>query len=162
MSEDEVVAMEVTTESQPSPTREDLSAKQRETLREIHEEPTATQREIGETLNVSAATISNRLSDIPGFDWQNRENFVSNLFSTPLISDGQGQVESATPTNKEPRLADLEARVRAVESATGRSELPLELAHKVLHECMNSDEFSEEEELELIQALFGESTEENS
>lgn len=148
---------ESTSDAVSLPNREDLSAKQRETLRQIDEAPTATQREIGEALGVSAATISNRLSDIVEFSWQDRQEFASRLFGTPLIGDGHGQMERDAQSEVEPRLEQLEAKLSALESDVNGSNVPPELAHKVLHTCMNSEEFTKEEELELIRALFGES-----
>ncbi|WP_135364116.1 MarR family transcriptional regulator [Halosimplex halophilum] len=64
----------------------------------------------------------------------------------------------------EGELADLEARVEAVESrvsATGDADgegaaaaLPPELAHKVVHACMESDRVTEDEELEILRAFM--------
>lgn len=133
---------------------EGLTTKQRETLRQINERPEATQDEIGESLGVTGATISNRLSDIAGFAWPDRQEFVSGLFDAPLIGDGHGQVEERISAEVDPRLEQLEDRLDAIESNVGGSALATELAHKVIHACMNSDDFSEEEELELIRALF--------
>ncbi len=64
----------------------------------------------------------------------------------------------------EGELADLEARVEAVESrvhathdADGEgagAPLPPELAHKVVHACMESDRVTEDEELEVLRAFM--------
>ncbi|MFB6139615.1 MAG: winged helix-turn-helix transcriptional regulator [Halosimplex sp.] len=58
-------------------------------------------------------------------------------------------------------LANLEHRIEAIESRTdggGRSSasasLPPELAHKVVHACMESDRVSEDEELELLRTFM--------
>lgn len=147
---------EGTQEDKTASSVEDLSAKHRETLRKIEEEPTATQREIGEALGVSAATICNRLNDIAGFSWQNRQEFVSTRVEPALVNDGNGQVEQEAPPEVATRLGEIEDRLQELESDTHQSPLAPELAHKVLHACMKSDEFSEDEELELIRALLGE------
>jgi transcriptional regulator with XRE-family HTH domain/transposase-like protein len=73
-------------------------------------------------------------------------------------------VEQATETTKE--LAALDDRVTELETQmsedseserTAKSDvaLPPELAHKVVHAAMASEQVSEEEELELLQALLG-------
>ncbi|PSP82346.1 hypothetical protein BRC83_09465 [Halobacteriales archaeon QS_1_68_17] len=69
----------------------DLSDVQRETLRAVYENPSATQRELADELDVSAATVSTRLNDIDGFDWADRRAFVEELFGNgDPPSDGSG------------------------------------------------------------------------
>ncbi|MFB6252108.1 MAG: winged helix-turn-helix transcriptional regulator [Halobellus sp.] len=68
---------------------EALSTKERETLRAIYERPSATQREIAEALDVSRATVSNRIRGIEGFEWADRQSLVSEAF------DGDGERSSA-------------------------------------------------------------------
>ncbi|ELZ01829.1 MarR family transcriptional regulator [Natrialba asiatica] len=73
-----------------------LTAKQRETLREIAARPEATQADLADTLGVTSATISQRVNSIDGFDWSRRRAFVSGLFdAAPLPDDtdtGDGTV----------------------------------------------------------------------
>lgn len=59
---------------------EDLSEKRYETLRAINAYPTASQRNLAELLGVTAATISQRVNAIKGFDWSERAEFVDGLF----------------------------------------------------------------------------------
>lgn len=134
--------------------KEELTAKQRETLRQINVEPEATQEEIGEALGVTGATISNRLRDITGFVWEERQDFVSGILGSPLIGDGHGQAKEEISGEADPRLKHIEDRLDALESIDSGTSLSAELAHKVIHVCMNSDDLSEEEELELIRTLI--------
>ncbi|WP_290819288.1 hypothetical protein [Halovivax sp.] len=59
-----------------------LTEKQRETLREIHRLPDATQSRLADRLGVTGATISQRLSGIEGFDWSRREELVDELVAS--------------------------------------------------------------------------------
>ena len=70
-----------------TPDPDDLTQKERETLRAIHYEPTAAQKEIATMLGVSRATVSNRVNAISGFNWQNRESFVEEMFDEEIIID---------------------------------------------------------------------------
>ena len=111
------------TEEHPAP--EDLTAKQREVLGAVAERPDATQREIGNQLDVSSATVSNRVNSIDGFDWREREAFVAAVFGaddtdgqeqaggTDVTTDGgpsgEGLTSSeAAPTGDEPADAGLD------------------------------------------------------
>lgn len=75
-----------------SPTLDELSEKQRGVVRAVAARPTATQKEIGEELGVTAATVSNRVNSIPGFDWEERasvaEEFVEQPATSGALSDG--------------------------------------------------------------------------
>jgi len=55
----------------------------------------ATQTELGSELDVCAATISNRLNSIDGFDWQDRRAFARGVF-------GDGQSASGPSSDPEP------------------------------------------------------------
>lgn len=134
-------------ETDRSPAIEELSEIQRETLEEVKERPSATQREIGEALGVSAVTISRRLSDIAGFAWQDRRDFVASFFESPLISDGKGAVEAEAAGALESRVDAVERRLDDIESGADRLPHSPELVHKVIHACMRSEQFSEAEEL---------------
>lgn len=75
------------------PALEELSEKQRETIHAIQAHPEATQRELGKLLDVTAATISQRVSGIPDFEWSDRAAFADAILET------QGSTE---PTDQEP------------------------------------------------------------
>lgn len=96
MAEDEAPA------SSETPGWMDLSAKERETLRVIKENLIATQQELGETLGVTAATVSNRLRDIDGFEEQDRQAFVSQIPHQQILGDGQGQTHAELPAEITP------------------------------------------------------------
>jgi hypothetical protein len=74
---------------------------------------------------------------------------------SPDSSDDADAFEAVEST-----LADLEERVAAMESRAGGPgdgdgpPLPPELAHKVVHACMESDRLTEEEELDVLRALM--------
>ncbi|ELZ22722.1 hypothetical protein C475_16511 [Halosimplex carlsbadense 2-9-1] len=103
----------------------------------------------------------------------------SNDGDADLSSDGSSSraerreaVDPAALDAVEGALADLEARIEAVESeaagskaveseAAGSEEscgtaLPPELAHKVVHACMESDRLTEDEELDVLRAFMEE------
>lgn len=142
-------------EGSASPDLEDLSEKQLETLRAVRSRLSATQQEIGAALGLSASAVSNRLQDIEGFDWNDREAFVSELFDAPVLADGQGGSVSASEGDGiEERLDELEARLEAVANGSTTVELPVDLAHKVIHAVVRSDRVDEDEELEVIKALL--------
>jgi hypothetical protein len=166
-----------------APTVEELSAKQRAVLEHVAAEPSATQQEIGDRLDVSAATVSNRVNSIEGFDWGARAAFVDGVFDetpNPAVQvDGGATNEEATGTDQmdsvetphaepehrtdiETTLDQLEERMTDLEDTLERmatdDESPLEdpeLVHKMVHACMESDNIDETEELEILQALLG-------
>ncbi|MDS0280771.1 winged helix-turn-helix domain-containing protein [Haloarcula onubensis] len=63
-----------------------LTPTERETLRAIQANPEATQRTLAEDLGVSAATVSQRVNGIEGFEWSERAAFVAGLFDTDAVS----------------------------------------------------------------------------
>lgn len=172
----------------PTVTTGELTDKQLETVRVVREHPDATQERIADLLDVTRATVSRRLNDIPGFEWTDRATFTTNLFDTadydvPERDDAHGDEADSgeqTATVEADRLAEvsgtlerIEGRLDSVEgrlddeqrregeqqlgdeqSTTG-TELPPELAHKVVHAAMESDRITEDEELELIATLLG-------
>lgn len=77
-----------------APDPEDLTQKERETLRAIFYEPTATQDQIADMLSISRATVSNRVNAISGFDWADRGSFVDELFDEQLTVG-----DSVSPAN---------------------------------------------------------------
>jgi putative heme iron utilization protein len=181
------------------PAVEDLTAKERETLRAIATHPDATQRDLAEILDISAATISNRVNAIPGFDWATRAAFTADLFddadlesasmhpestTTPAIADGATVTnekssttdpdtdEAATDDGVQPpasamtqttveqlsdRLTTIEEQLETIDRENTADDAPFtdpDLAHKVVHACLNSDAISEEEELRILRALL--------
>ncbi|MDB2282677.1 sigma factor-like helix-turn-helix DNA-binding protein [Halorubrum ezzemoulense] len=219
-------------ESTPDPG--DLTQKERETLRAIFYEPTATQDQIADMLGISRATVSNRVNAIPEFDWADREAFVEEVFDEDLtvgtsvtpangdstaaaqnagkeaVTDGapgatsdpaanesplesphstssDGVVDDSTLTSSEPdapdkdsitgsatnaqednlesishQLEEFTQQLAAMEQELHRSDTSTEeaqfsdtdLLHKVVHACMNSDQITEEEELEILETLM--------
>jgi len=61
-------------------TEEDLSDRQLQTLRTVYEHPDTSQQDIGELLGISGPAVSQRLTDIEGFSWTNRDEFTKRLF----------------------------------------------------------------------------------
>ncbi len=83
-----------------------LSEKQAETLREIRKTPEATQRDLGERLGVTSATINQRVNAIDGFEWTNRERFVARLFDDETASLTRNQPEEPSADSKDETAAD--------------------------------------------------------
>lgn len=84
-----------------------LTDEQRRTVEAIAERPDATQREIAEELGVAAATVSQRLSAIDGFDWNNRGRVIAHTFevggansSEPDQADDEETDQVATETTQ--------------------------------------------------------------
>ncbi len=96
----------------PSP--EDLSERQREVLRAVAARPEATQREIGDRLGVTAATVSNRVSDVDGLEWRDRAAFVREIGIRPASADG----------GSEDRASGAGAGTRGEESPSSTSGSP--------------------------------------
>lgn len=159
-------------ESEPPPMAEertpvdldDFSGMQRETLRAIMEHPDATLSEIGDALGVSAPTVSNRVNDIEGFDWTDRQTFVETLFETrgptmqeettePMASNGTGT--ETTTTQLAERIETLEQEVEDlydIDEPESVLDDP-DLVHKVLHACLKADNITEKEELQILKML---------
>ena len=135
----------------------ELSGKQRRALRLVAEDPEATQGAIAEQLDVTRATVSRWLSDVPGFEWAKRQEFVERRL------DG-GEVHATDGPVDQERLEELARRIDAIErkfegleteKKTEAVAIDPELAHKVVHACMNCDRITEEEELRLLKELMG-------
>ncbi|MFA1611810.1 winged helix-turn-helix transcriptional regulator [Halobellus rubicundus] len=111
-------------DAEATPARVDLdslSAKDRETLRAIYEHPSATQQEIADVLDVSRATVSNRIRDIDGFEWADRASLTAALFG----SDDDG----ASTTDKDDSSTDADsAREAEIAKDDATSESPDEIA----------------------------------
>jgi hypothetical protein len=67
----------------------ELSTAQVETLRVVHENPTATQRAVAERLDRDRSTVAKRINEIPGFEWASRRDLVETLFE-----DGELRLDS--------------------------------------------------------------------
>jgi hypothetical protein len=90
--------------------RASLSDSQIETLRAIHRHPEATQQELADELGVVRATISNRVNDVDGFDWQHRRSFVEAFFDDGVVARNSGETtaepDAATPDGGDTDSAD--------------------------------------------------------
>ena len=150
------------------PTSLDLTDDQREVLRTVYEHPEATQREIGAVLDVSAATICNRVKAIEGFDWKRRRTFVEAVFdshkgksepeATNMEPNQSDDVESQDEllervTTLEEQLAEIESNTD-IETGDGLGLEDTELIHKVLHACLTSENITEDEELRILEAFL--------
>ena len=109
---------------------DDVTRKEYRTLRVIHRQPEATQQAVADELEVSRATVSNRVNDIPGFDWADRKAFVEALFdedsdppdaSTP---DGENGVAATDGSGSERR----ETRSTADRTPDSDPERPAEIS----------------------------------
>jgi len=140
------------------PDPSDLSDKQRETLVAVAERPSATQAEIAEELGVSRATVSKRLGSVDGFEWPERAAFVDDLFEYRGGSATESTVAEGSSTGDPGRVAALEARIEALETALEGGDETFEpdpeLVHKVVHACMDAEYISQEEELEILRDIF--------
>ncbi len=157
---------EQSTSPSPQPTRPDwstLTEKQRETLVTIDEHPQATQKELGEIVGVSGATICARVNNIEGFDWENRHEFVADVIEPPQSTEETHTTDTMATNGEEQRLDSLADRMRSIEEKLtdsggehggGGVISDPELAHKVMHACLQADTISEDEELQIVQALL--------
>jgi len=159
---------------------EELTEKQRETLRAVAANPTATQQVVADELGVTRATVSRRLGTIDGFDWQSRAEFVDRIFDdvstrsestgdrgpesdTATAEAGDGGTSTASPTASQAAIADIQAQVDAIASrldaeadeADESEPVDPELVRKVVHACMDAEYVSKEEELEVLGLFLG-------
>ncbi|MFB6297364.1 MAG: winged helix-turn-helix transcriptional regulator [Salinirussus sp.] len=135
----------------------EMTDRQRETLRAVHDDPGASQGAIADRLGVSRATVSRRLGEVPGFEWDDRAGFVADLFEEEPAGDGATDEEVATRLGAlERQVAALQADVDAAgdDGSEAGAPLPPGLAHKVVHACLESDRVSEDEELRLLEHLL--------
>nr|WP_233739813.1 winged helix-turn-helix domain-containing protein [Halovenus carboxidivorans] len=77
---------------------ETLTEKQRAVLELVAADPSATQREIGDRLGISAAAVSNRVNAVPGFDWNDRAAFVKHLPEDALGFEGTATSDDTNAT----------------------------------------------------------------
>lgn len=137
------------------PTPEALSGKQIETLWEIHNQPTSTQSEIGDVLGLAQPTINNRLISSPDFSWENRKAFAERFFGTPSREEARKEGGGHSSVVSEDSLLLPKQQFEAMESKEEPPVLTPDLLRKVGHACIQSDAFSEREEVELIRVLCG-------
>lgn len=88
---------------------DDLTEKQLQTVRAVYEETDATQGDIADRLGVTPATVSRRLSDIPGFEWSDRAAFTATLFDGTEYegeASAEDTMETATDADETESTAD--------------------------------------------------------
>lgn len=165
------------TESEPDATPDaerqhmdfdELSDGQQDVLRAIRRHPEATQAELADRLGVSASTISNRVNSIEGFDWAEREAFVSQAVAPDsgaaresAVSDG-GQAQTADVEGElsaiRERLTDIEHQLEETSDNPATDDpSPLtdsELLAKVVRACVAADDISDEEEVRILDHLL--------
>lgn len=162
---------EPTEMAQPDPADlDDLTAKQRAVLAAIRDEPEATQGELAERFDVTRATISRWVNDIPGFEWADREAFVARH----LEAEADGETEGSDASDQfDQRLDAIETRLEmlAANLDTVRERLdeldgdaapgepdgspavdPARFA-KIVRACVADDRISQDEEEAIIEAL---------
>lgn len=143
----------------------ELTEKQRETIEAIAENPHATQSELADEFEVSAATINNRVNTIPGFEWKLRHQFIDTMLDDDTASANGGD-QGPDPTEDKggddlaEKIMELETRIERLEQPeAGRDENTLiddtELLHKLIHASMDSDRITEDEELRILEELLG-------
>jgi transcriptional regulator with XRE-family HTH domain len=159
----------------------DLTEKQLRTLRLIAENPEATQGDLAERLDVTRATVSRWLSDIPAFEWTERQEFITTMLeddenaegTTPdefvQLDDRLAETEQSVPDDVgrseferiDERLNEIEGRLERMQTGTDTETesthlvVGPELAHKVVHASISSDLLTKEEELQLLKDLRG-------
>lgn len=147
---------------QPPHDHENLSEPQLETLRAIAASPSATQRELAESLDVTAATVSKRVNDIDGFDWADRQEFVQSVLETDVAPAPEETTMSTTDTDGESideltdRVVQLEERIDELAESTEANAVfdDPELLHKIVHACMDAETISEDEELRILKEFL--------
>jgi len=126
----------------------ELSEKQLKALRLVERNPGASQGEVAEEFDVTRATVSRWLNDIPGFEWARRAEHAAELLDGGEIQGPDDPVETARFEALARRLDAVERRLEevandetATEQATGDgfAGLDPELAHRIVHASMNSD-----------------------
>lgn len=149
---------------------EELSEEQREVLRAISEHPEATQAELAQQFDVTAGTISRWVNEIPGFEWQHRNEFVTQYAeSLGTISDGgEREAESEKdPVDAESRLDALESDLDRIQDHISELEehtvsgerdhspaINPELMAKVVRACVADDQINDDEEITILTELL--------
>lgn len=141
----------------------DLTEKQLETLYAIRDHPEASQRELAKVLDISGATISNRVNSIEGFDWAERQSFAEAVLKNGSDATEQDRTTRDTDADYEATLDQLIECITAVEQrleqSAGDSDSSAgfdnpELIHKVAHASLRSDAITEDEELRILKVLL--------
>ena len=150
----------------------DLTEKQQRALRHVRENPAASQADIATELDVTRATVSRWLNDIPGFEWSDRGTFADAVFDD--ASDGTDDASEVTDdgtdgtedvgTETDTVATGSDDGGDGVDTSGARSgdvtttvDIAPDLAHRVVHACMQSDRITEDEELELLAAFMNDS-----
>lgn len=142
--------------------QEDLSSEQLKLLKLISEYPKASQRELGEMLDVSRTTVSNRANSMEGFEWKNRLEFAESILEFTGQS-GENSRTSPDSYKSPPWYDNLSQRINSIEhqieegSTEGSTCLILDnhdLTHKVLHACLKYESITEEEELLILKSIL--------
>jgi ribosomal protein S15P/S13E len=156
---EEDVSQAETTGEETYPDPSELNDIQLETLRAILENPDATQRELGDILGISGATVNSRVNSIPEFEWEGRLAFAE--MTCDADPSEPNQASDTMSSNETPdQVSQLSKRIQNIEQhlETQSTDSVLdnpELAHKVMHACLSHDEISEKEELEILKAILG-------
>jgi len=153
-------------ESGTYPPLAEITDKERETLEAIAAHPEASQRDLAETLDVTAATVSTRVNGLPGFEWTERQAFVKAVLDVETLPyrDMPANSESKPVTQESfdevvDRIIDIEQELQALGDSIdengpdSRFDDP-ELVHKVAHACLESDVITEDEELRILEELL--------
>jgi predicted transcriptional regulator len=150
-------------------TKEDLTDKQLELLEMIREDPDATQKEFADELGITPAAVGSRVRQIPGMNWMSRRWFIEEFFNDEqdVRDNGGGTTSDHEAVNEdsldeaerkieqlEEQLSALEERVDDLDQNRDTIEDP-ELVRKLVLTVSNSDQFTEEEEDRLLDALIG-------
>ncbi|WP_225335334.1 MarR family transcriptional regulator [Halomicrobium urmianum] len=162
--------------------RSQLSQEQLETLRVIQRRPEATQVEIAAELGVSRATVSNRVNDVEGFDWQNRNELVDVVIEdstsdnaggcTPIEDDDIVDEDQPSPTYVADESDDIAAQIDRIgarldeienvieNDSSGATEEPTlviedpDLIYSVVRAIIGDGELTEAEERQFLLAVL--------
>lgn len=145
---------------------EELTQKQLEVLHGIRKQPDASQRDLADGFDVGQSTINNRLNNIDGFTWEDREEFVESLFGT----ETDAPPEAATPPQSrdvqslEDQVAVLAEQISSVREeqkvASEDTQSPFcdpDLAYKIVRACRNDDNITEGEQNRILKAAIAHS-----
>lgn len=140
-----------------------LSDKQLETFRTIARHPGATQAEIADQLDVSPATVCNRVNAVDGFDWADRAGFVDTLFgngvevppSTGADTDGPSELAKKVMGN-ETKIEQLEHRLDTLSVSYEALWSDPDLGQRVIQACIDAEEITENEVVRITEAVIGE------
>lgn len=135
----------------PASDRDDLTDDQLKALRLIHERPNASQGELAEEFDVTRTTVNRWVNDIPGFEWNRRQEIVAQLLNGELGVESSSADQPAVDRLRD-RIDHVEARINETDPRT--TELDPDLVHKIMHACLQSERISDDEELAILKALM--------